>query len=82
MAKQETKKTNKTAVKKKAAKEEPLPKRIRVTMSLANQNHSYSAGKSYAVGKGKDVEPETARSWLKSGVAMEDKAIDKTPETK
>ena len=66
--------------KKKPAKEPETPKRIRMLRSLANSKMAYTTGKSYEVGK--DVSPDTAKSWIDVGAAEEDRAIDKAPETK
>jgi len=62
-------------------KEKPgAPRRIRMLRSLANSKMAYTTGKSYEVGK--DVSPDTAKSWIDVGAAEEDRAIDKAPETK
>jgi len=74
-AEEEKKKKDKDKDKKKA-----LPKRIRVLLSLANSRKSFISGKSYEVGM--DVSEETARSWLDSGVAIEDKSLEGPKETK
>ena len=64
----------------KPIEKKPLPKRIRVLFSLANPAHSYTPGGSYEVGK--DVSEETARSWLKHDVAVEDMSLEGPEETK
>lgn len=76
----ETKKKDKKKGKKKAEKKVSLPKRIKVTMSLANARHSYIPGISYEVGR--DVSEDTARAWLGCGVAIEDKSSEGPEETK
>ena len=81
-----TKKTKADKPKKEAVpvkiviEEKPLPKRIRVLFSLANPAHSYTPGGSYEVGK--DISEETAASWLKYGVAVEDMSSEGPEETK
>lgn len=64
------------------AKAEPVfkVKRIRMCMSLANQDMAYQTGKSYRVPE--EVRVETAKSWLRSGAAEEDKSLPDPPETK
>jgi len=57
----------------------PTPNRIRMLMTVGNQDMTYITGHSYKVGK--DVEPETAKSWLRSEVAEEDRSTE-PPETK
>jgi hypothetical protein len=65
--------------KPKKVKPIPTPNRIRMLMSLANQDMAYTSGKTYKVGR--DVSPETAKSWLRSGAAEEDRS-EEPPETK
>ena len=69
-----------TIVEEKLVEEKPLPKKIRVLFSLANSTHSYTPGGSYEVGK--DIPKETAASWLKNGVAIEDMSSEGPEETK
>jgi len=61
-------------------KKEYVPKKIRVLLSLANPTHTYEPSKPYEVGK--DVSEETAKTWLKCGVAIEDKSLEGPEETK
>lgn len=65
--------------KPKKMKPIPTPNRIRMLMTLGNQDMTYITGHSYKVGK--DVSPETAKSWLNSGAAEEDRS-EEPPETK
>jgi len=56
------------------------PKRIRMLMTLANRN-IYLVGHSYNVPQ--EVPVNTARSWVESGAAEEDKSLAGVPkETK
>ncbi len=54
------------------------PKRIRMLMMLANQDHVYLMGHSYKVPQ--EVPVDTARRWLRSGAAEEDKSLAEAPE--
>lgn len=76
------KKANKKrSKKKKTVKEaEHVPKRIRILMSLANAERAYTPGQSYEVGK--DVSVESARNYLKNGLAEVDMAAQGPSETK
>jgi len=56
------------------------PERIRMLMSLANQDRAYITGKSYRVPH--EVPVKTARAWLESGAAEEDTSLDVPKETK
>ena len=66
------------AKKKKKPTGKP-PKRIKMLMNLARHDAVFSMGKSYSVPQ--DVSANTARDWVASGVAEEDKSLD-IPETK
>ena len=68
------------AVKVKAEKETPAPKRIRMLMSLANAERAYTMGKSYRVPH--EISVNTARNWIACGAAEEDKSLDVPKETK
>ena len=83
MAKKKTETKEPAPVKEKVKKkktEVQSPKRIRMLKSLANTNGAYTKGHAYEVGK--DLSVETAKSWLRSKAAEEDKAIDGAPENK
>jgi len=54
------------------------PKRIRMLRSCANQYMAYIKGHSYKVPQ--EVPVKTARSWLASGQAEEDKSLAGVPE--
>lgn len=54
------------------------PGRIRMLMMLANQEHVYLMGHSYKVPQ--EVSVDTARRWLRSGAAEEDKSLAGVPE--
>jgi hypothetical protein len=58
----------------------PLPKKIRMKMTLATPKRCFTAGLLLKVGE--DVSEDTARSWLKSGAAEEDKSLQLEMETK
>ena len=76
----EKKTVKKKTAKPKAAKEpEKTDLRIRMRMSLANEK-AFEAGKVYHAPE--DVPVETAKSWIASGAAEEDKSLDGPPETK
>lgn len=66
----------------KKTEETPRPaiKRIRMLRDLGTARGAYFAGKSYKVGI--ELPEEWAKSWLKAGMAEEDKAIEEIPETK
>lgn len=66
--------------KKIKAKLEPVPNRIRILVSLANAERAYMPGQSYEVGK--DVSVESARNYLKNGLAEVDASIEGPSETK
>lgn len=70
----------KKKVKKKKEVIPPVPKRIRVLFSGANKDRAYLAGKSYRVPE--EVSEDSARSWLASGKAEEDKSGEGPAETK
>ena len=70
----------KSMTKKKKAPLGRPPKRIRMLMSLANQDAAYIRGKAYDVPK--EVPANTARSWIDSGAAEEDKSLPGPKETK
>ena len=72
--------TEVVVIEEKPAEEKPLPKKIRVLISLASPSFSYTPGGSYEIGK--DVPEETAASWLKNGVAVEDMSSEGPEETK
>jgi len=70
-------------VKATAKKETPVgkpPKRIRMLRSCANQYMAYVKGHSYKVPE--EVPVNTAKSWLASGQAEEDKSLAGVPEEK
>lgn len=69
----------KEAVKSKKFTGKP-PKRIRMLRSCANQHMAYITGHSYKVPQ--EVPVDTARSWLESGTAEEDKSLPDPPEKK
>ncbi len=88
-SKKQTKKEKKAAARKKAAaakkvvvkvKLTPVPKRIRINFLGANQKRSFSPGDVLRVPE--DVPEDSARSWLNSGAAVEDKSLPDPPETK
>lgn len=56
------------------------PKRIRMLRSCANQDMAYIKGHSYKVPE--QVSIKTARSWLASETAEEDKSLAGVPEEK
>lgn len=56
------------------------PKRIRMLMSVANKDRAFTMGSIYRVPH--DVPVNTARSWIESGVAEEDKSLDGPKEKK
>lgn len=58
----------------------PVPKRIRINFSGANQQRSFSPGETLRVPE--DVPADVARKWLKAGKAMEDKAGKEPAEVK
>lgn len=66
--------------KKKKAAEKPVPKRIRINFSGANQHRAFSPGDILRVPE--DVPEDSARGWLRVGKAMEDKAGKGPSETK
>ena len=53
-------------------------KPVRIFIDCANQHRSYMVGRSYKVPE--EVPMDTARSWLKSGAAEEDKSLAGAPE--
>lgn len=57
----------------------PPPKKIRMLMSVANEKIAYTVGHVYKTGK--DISPNTAKSYVRTGVAEEDHS-DEPPETK
>lgn len=83
-------KTKKETKKAKTAEQEPisipasappaLPRRIRMKMTLGTPKRCFTAGLLLRVGE--DVSEDTARSWLKSGAAEEDKSLQPEMETK
>jgi len=54
------------------------PKRIRMLMTLANQHGAWQIGESYDVPH--EVPVDSARRWLASGAAEEDKSLPDPPE--
>jgi len=68
------------AKKKKKKKPKKFPKRIRMFRSCANQDMAYIKGHSYKVPE--QVSIKTARSWLESETAEEDKSLAGVPEEK
>ena len=64
--------------KKKKKKPKKFPKRIRMLRSCANQSMAYVKGHSYKVPE--QVAVKTARSWLESETAEEDKSLAGVPE--
>lgn len=68
--------------KKKAVKEKlpPLPKKIRVLVSIGTAERAFQPGKSYKVGP--EVSEASARSYLKAGLAEIDAAAEGPSETK
>lgn len=56
------------------------PKQIRMTMSLANQHGAFLTNHLYLVPQ--EVPVDTARRWIESGAAVEDKSIPAAPEKK
>ncbi len=83
-----SKKEKRAAARKKAAAQKkalevklaPVPKRIRINFLGANQKRSFSPGDILRVPE--DVPEDSARTWLKSGAAVEDKSLPDPPETK
>jgi hypothetical protein len=78
-----TKKKKKVTEKEKVAVEpklKPVPKRIRVLFSGANKDRAFIAGKTYRVPE--EVPEDSARNWLASGKAEEDKSGKEPAETK
>jgi len=62
------------------AKLPPVPKRIRMLVSLATAERAYLPGHSYEVGP--DISEKSARNYLKGGLAEEDTSLPGAPETK
>lgn len=60
--------------------DKPLPKRIRMLVSLATFERAYEPGHTYEVGK--DLSEASARNYLKNGLAEEDTSLPGAPETK
>jgi len=54
------------------------PKRVRMLMTLANKDMAYVTGHSYNVPQ--EVPVDTARRWIESGTAEEDKSLPDPPE--
>lgn len=77
MPKKDKKKTEKV---KKEAPLAPVPKRIRINFQGANKDRSFSPGDKLRVPE--DVPEDSARSWLASGKAFEDKSAEGPAETK
>lgn len=67
-------------VKKEAPPLAPVPKRIRILVSLATFERAYEPGHTYEVGK--DLSEKSARNYLKNGLAEEDTSLPGAPETK
>ena len=55
-------------------------KRIRMKQTLATGYGIFEIGKSYPIPE--RINEKTAQSWIRTGHAEEDKAIDGAPETK
>lgn len=75
--KEKKSKSTKAKVEKKVAPDK-FPKRIRMLRSCANQEMAYIKGHSYKVPQ--QVGVKTAKSWLESGTAEEDKSLAGVPE--
>jgi len=72
-----------TSVEAKTKKETPVgkpPKRIRMLISCANHYRAFSPGDVLLVPQ--EVSVNTARSWIASGAAEEDKSLDAPKEKK
>lgn len=65
---------------KKEAPLKPVPKRIRINFSGANKTRSFTPGDKLRVPE--DVPEDSARAWLASGKAFEDKSGEGPTETK
>jgi len=65
---------------KTKTKKAPTPKKIRMLVSLANAECAYMPGHSYEVGK--DVSIESAKNYLKNGLAEIDASGEGPSETK
>jgi hypothetical protein len=72
----------KLAAEKKAAevKLTPVPKRIRINFQGASSKRSFSPGDVLRIPE--DVPEDSARAWLNSGAAVEDKSLPDPPEVK
>lgn len=77
MPKKDKKKTEEI---KKEAPLKPVPKRIRINFSGGNQHRTFKPGDQLRVPE--DVPEDSARSWLASGKAVEDKSGEGPAETK
>jgi hypothetical protein len=83
-----SRKEKRAAARKKAAVEKktkevkltPVPKRIRINFLGANSKRSFSPGDVLRVPE--DVPEDSARTWLNSGAAVEDKSLPDPPEVK
>jgi len=73
-------KAARAAARKAKVEPEFKVKRIRMLMSGANKDMAFTTGKSYRVPE--EVPVKTAKSWLASGAAEEDKSLPDPPEQK
>lgn len=79
-AKAEAARKRRAAKKEDAKKAEHVPKRIRILVSMATDERAYTPGQSYEVGK--EVSIESAKNYLKNGLAEVDASAKGPSETK